>query len=115
MKAPVVDTSHEANQIQNKLSVEEMQLFVAAREATAAHAAWVDPNSHRCVASAECQTHVPYSIEFKGGATLLSEMCSHGYEEELTCVYYNKAMVLLSNAVSHNSLCLQFMLMQIAA
>lgn len=49
VKAPVVDTSHEANQIQNKLSVEEMQLFVAAREATAAHAAWVDPNSHRAM------------------------------------------------------------------
>ncbi len=48
MKAPLLESSTEAAAIQGKLSVEELQLFVAAREATAAHAAWVDPSSHRC-------------------------------------------------------------------
>lgn len=47
VKGPVVDNSQEFSQIQSKLSVEELQLFAAAREAALAHAAWVDPNSHR--------------------------------------------------------------------
>ncbi len=49
MKGPVVESSQEFSAIQAKLSVEEAQLFLAAREGALAHAAWVDPNSHRCV------------------------------------------------------------------
>lgn len=39
-KAPQVESSLEANQIQNKLSVEESQLFTAAAEAAAAYQRW---------------------------------------------------------------------------
>lgn len=49
VKGAQLDSSAEVTKIQSKLSVEELQLFMAAREAVAAHAAWVDPNSHRWV------------------------------------------------------------------
>ncbi|GAB4822740.1 hypothetical protein N2152v2_009786 [Parachlorella kessleri] len=49
VKGPVVESSQEFSAIQSKLSCEEVELFVAAREAALAHAAWVDPNSHRAL------------------------------------------------------------------
>ena len=47
MRGPVCESSAEFSAIQAKLSMEELALFTAAREAAAAHAAWVDPSSHR--------------------------------------------------------------------